>query len=166
MSNARDPQSPKLYVARYGLSLAAVALGFTVRSLVAGQLGNYFPYLLFYPAIMLAARFGGFGPGVASTLLSALIAAYFYMEPGHSFYIPSVADRVSLPVFFGFGLLISWSSESLRQAEARQRELAALQLGKLRPLMLARAPRDESLPHHLAEKGARIEGLRGGQLLE
>lgn len=119
-------QSHALFAARYGLSIAAVALGFAVRRLVSPWVGTYFPYLLFYPAIMLAARFGGFGPGAVSTLLSASLAAFFYMAPGHSFYITTPADRVSVPIFIAFGLLISWSSESLRRAEQRQRELATL----------------------------------------
>jgi K+-sensing histidine kinase KdpD len=81
---------------------------------------------LFYPGIMLAARFGGLGPGVIATWLSAALAAYFYMEPTGSFRIAHRSDQVSLPLFVAFGFLISWSSESLRRAERRQRDLAVL----------------------------------------
>lgn len=121
------PLQPTLFhVARYGLALAAVALAFSVRWLVVPWLGEYFPYLLFYPAIMLAARFGGFGPGLTATLLSAGLSAYFYMAPTRTLLVTNAMDRASLPIFVAFGLLLSWSSESLRRAERRQRDLAAL----------------------------------------
>jgi len=120
-------QHPAVYhVARYGLALAAVGLGFNARLWTSESLGSYFPYLLFYPGIMLAARFGGFGPGAVATFLSAALAAYYYMEPAGSFLVARRSDQVSLPLFVAFGLLISWSSESLRRAERRQRDLAAL----------------------------------------
>jgi len=119
-------RSHAFHLARYGLAVAAVGLAFSVRALLQPRLRDYFPYLLFYPVIMLAARFGGFGPGAVSTLLSAGLAMYFYMAPTQSWAVAEAADRVSLPMFIAFGLLISWSSESLRRAERRQRELAAL----------------------------------------
>lgn len=121
-----DRSQALYHIARYGLALVAVALGFSVRWWVSPFLGAYFPYLLFYPAIMMAARFGGLGPGVVSTLLSAGLAAYFYMEPMGSLLVTRMSDRASLPMFIAFGWLISWSSESLRRSERRQRDLAAL----------------------------------------
>ena len=126
MTTVADQESTAFHVARYGLSVAAVGLGFSVRWLVAASLGTNFPYLLFYPAIMLAARFGGLGPGIVSTLLSTGLAAFFYMEPTGTLFVTRRVDQVSLPIFLAFGLLITWSSESLRKAERRQRDLAAL----------------------------------------
>lgn len=126
MSNPEAAPFAAFPVARYGLAVAAVGLGFGARRLVEPWLGSYFPYLLFYPAIMLAARFGGLGPGALATTLSGGLAAYFYMEPTGTLLPGRATDRVSLPIFIAFGLLIAWSAESLRRAERRQRDLAAL----------------------------------------
>jgi hypothetical protein len=56
--------------------------------------------------------------------------------------------------------------EERRVADPRQRELAGFELRKLGRLVLAGAPGDERLPHHLPEERARVEGFGGRQLLE
>ena len=45
-------------------------------------------------------------------------------------------------------------------------ELAITELGKCGLPVLARAPRQQCLPDHLAEKGARIEMLRRSEVFE
>ncbi|MGE3509518.1 MAG: hypothetical protein AB7N65_11605, partial [Vicinamibacterales bacterium] len=54
-------RSHAFHLARYGLAVAAVGLAFSVRALLQSRLRDYFPYLLFDPVFLLAARFGGFG---------------------------------------------------------------------------------------------------------
>jgi len=39
------------------------------------------PLITFYPAIVASAWFGGFGPGLTTTLLSAVIAEHFWGSP-------------------------------------------------------------------------------------
>jgi len=39
------------------------------------------PYLHFFPAVMISAWFGGLGPGIVATLLSAGAAVYFSLRP-------------------------------------------------------------------------------------
>ena len=40
-------------------------------------LGDAVPHMTFFPAVMIAAYFGGLGPGLLATILSAVAANYF-----------------------------------------------------------------------------------------
>ena len=60
----------------YILAVLTVAGALILRSGLAPWLGVENPYLLFFPAILLTSWYGGFGPGVVASLLSALAAMY------------------------------------------------------------------------------------------
>jgi two-component sensor histidine kinase len=67
-----------LAVALFG---AALALRFSLDS----ALGNGFPFLTFFPAILLSAALGGRGAGALCSVLSVLAAWYWFVGPGASF---------------------------------------------------------------------------------
>jgi PAS domain S-box-containing protein len=72
--------------ARYGgyaLALVATALTAVMRWLLPGVLAPA-PYLAFYPAVVLAAAVGGFGPGLVATLGSLLCVNFLFgpEDPG------------------------------------------------------------------------------------
>jgi K+-sensing histidine kinase KdpD len=81
------------------------------------------PYLHFFPAVMIAGWFGGFGPGLVATLLSGAVAFYFFLAP-QAFLALSRADAITLPVFVALGVVISWLFESVRRSEAALRVAA------------------------------------------
>jgi len=58
-----------------------------------------FPFLTFFPAVMLAAYVCGLGPGIAVSMASIVAARYFFIEPAHAFGGMSQGDTVAL-VFF------------------------------------------------------------------
>src|SRR5438034_3527621 len=67
-----------------GMSRYIVAVGTIVASLVfryglRESLGLRVPYLQFYPAIIVAAWYGGLGPGLLTIAVSALTAMYFLL---------------------------------------------------------------------------------------
>ena len=109
-------------VARIAVVVAAVSLATLGRALLNPLLQDRFPLTTFYPAIMVSAWFGGFRPGAAATILSALIVDYFWLEPIRSFRIARPGDVVALVVFVGIGGVISILNESLHQGRARERE--------------------------------------------
>lgn len=76
-------------------------------------LGQGFGFITFYPAVMLAALYGGFRAGVLATLLSAASADYFWMEPAYSFVISSPEDVTALSIFVAFNVLASWVAGTL-----------------------------------------------------
>jgi K+-sensing histidine kinase KdpD len=75
---------------QYGFALVAVTAAALVRYGLDVALGFTHPFLLFCPTIMLIALLGGFGPGMFATLLSAVIAAYLFMEPLNSFVVRGI----------------------------------------------------------------------------
>jgi two-component system sensor kinase FixL len=111
-------------VRRYLVAVGALVAALLFRYLVRDSLGLTVPYLQFYPAIIVAAWYGGLGPGILSTILSTLAAMYFFLPPDG----PAVgesADQLSLGVFVATGLVISWLNHRLHLAEEAQRIAAS-----------------------------------------
>src|SRR4051794_35950671 len=96
------------------------------RIVVDPWLGKSVPYLLFFPAIMVAARYGGAGPGMLVTGLSAATAIIWYLEPLGALSVHQPADMVSLILFTAIGALIARLGDTVRLAEADQWQLAAI----------------------------------------
>jgi signal transduction histidine kinase len=68
---------------RYGL-----ALFFVLAALAANFMpiiGQRFPFFFFFAAVALTARLCGFGPAVMATVLSGLLANFFFLPPYFSF---------------------------------------------------------------------------------
>jgi PAS domain S-box-containing protein len=108
-----------------------------VRFALEPWLGQSVPFIQFFPAIMVAAWYGGFGPGLAATLLSAVNAAYWFLNPRHTFGIATVADGVSLGLFVVVGMLISRLNENLHRTEADQRHVVEQLRKQYRDLVTA-----------------------------
>ena len=64
-----------------------------------------FPFLTFFPAVILSAYFVGLWPGVMVSLLSIFSAWYFFIEPSGSIAQTSFPDRIALG-FFTIVLLV------------------------------------------------------------
>jgi two-component system sensor kinase FixL len=115
-------QSPfrQQQVLRYGLAPLAVAAAFVVRLLLAPLLGDAAPYLLFVPAVLVAAGLGGFGPGLLATALSVLV--------GTLVTVPSAAlsgSEIAAAVLFTLiGVGIAWSGEQLQRSRSRAADIA------------------------------------------
>jgi PAS domain S-box-containing protein len=102
---------------RYTVALLLVAMSLLLRLVLQGWLGTKIPFLQFFPAIMLAAWFGGLGPGLLSVVLSAASAVLLFIPTVGTFAVADTADVISLALFVGTGAGISWFSDRLRRAE-------------------------------------------------
>ncbi len=91
----------------------------TIRWQFLGVLELRAAFLTFYPAVAVAALYGGFSAGLLATVISAALADYFWMEPVSQFAITNVADLISLVVFLASGTLISYMAEVTHRAQAR-----------------------------------------------
>src|SRR5436309_10604072 len=69
----------------YGLAVLAPALSLLIRWPLWPVLGDAVPHMTFFPAVMIAAYFGGFWPGMLATFLSAVAANYFLTQQLSSF---------------------------------------------------------------------------------
>ncbi|PWC79537.1 hypothetical protein TSH64_14685 [Azospirillum sp. TSH64] len=71
-------------VQRYGAALLTFAVALVLRLAADGTLPTGFPYLTFFPAVILTTFMAGRGPGVAVAVLSGLAAWYFFIPPYYS----------------------------------------------------------------------------------
>ena len=111
-------------VPRYAVALAAFGAALLFRYLFRDSLGLKVPYLLFYPAILVAAWYGGAWPGVLTTALSTLAAMYLLSPEGLA--VGDPADLLALGVFVVTGLAISFLNHRLRRAQQALRSAATL----------------------------------------
>jgi K+-sensing histidine kinase KdpD len=83
----------------YLLIAAFVATAWAVRLLFFRDLGSSVPYILFFPAVILSALYGGAGPSIVAATLSVLIANYYWVEPYGHFAIADPAQWTSIGLF-------------------------------------------------------------------
>ena len=112
-------ETPRARPAAYGVALLATAGCLLIRWPLAPVLGDAVPHMTFFPAVMVAAYFGGFWPGLLATGLSAVAANYFLTHQLSSFRVMSVKDVAALVLFVLVGTIISGLSESLHRARRR-----------------------------------------------
>jgi two-component system, LuxR family, sensor kinase FixL len=117
----------------YGIALVAVAVAWLARAVLVPVLGDQSPYLLFVPAVLVAAGLGGWGPGLAATGLATLLGLFAIASPSHI----STGEVVAAIAFLLIGVGVAWSGEQLqryrlraaasaRQAVAREAHLTSI----------------------------------------
>jgi two-component system sensor kinase FixL len=109
----------------YVLAGMFVSASVAVRAILTPWFSGNVPYLLLFPAVLLAAWQGGFGPGTLATALSVLAAMYLYLPPA-GFAINGAGDWFSLALFTLTALSISWLNHRVKAAETAHRAAAAL----------------------------------------
>ncbi len=77
-------------------------------------------FIAFYPAVLLVASIGGGGPGILATVLSALAADYWFLDPVGTFRVDSPNDVLALGIFTGAGLFVSVLAERMRRARSAE----------------------------------------------
>ncbi|EHK55453.1 signal transduction histidine kinase [Mesorhizobium alhagi CCNWXJ12-2] len=63
------------------MAVAAVAVATLARWALDGQMVEGVPFILYFPAIIIATLVGGFWPGLLATALSTAAALYFFLPP-------------------------------------------------------------------------------------
>ena len=71
--------------ARYGLALGLAVLAVLLRFALNPVFPPGFPYVTFFPAIVVAVYLGGLGPGILCATLSGVAAWYFFIPPTFAF---------------------------------------------------------------------------------
>ena len=103
------------------LAIGLVALGTGLRIWPLGGLELRIPYVMFYPAVMSAALYGGWYPGLLSTVLSVFVVL-FWTPTGQPF-VDDPGDYLGMAVFFLNCTIVSGISEAMHRA--RQHALKA-----------------------------------------
>jgi two-component system sensor kinase FixL len=99
----------------YGIALVAVGVAWLASAALAPVLGDQSPYLLFVPAVLVAAGLGGWGPGLTATILGAPLGLTVNPAGSHI----SAAETASAVAFVLIGTVIAWSGEQLQRNRLR-----------------------------------------------
>jgi len=113
----RTPSAP------YAVAVLCAVFGVLTRMALDPVWGMRLPLITLYPAVAFAAWFGGFRPGLVTTMLCAIAGAYYWFPPTHSLLGKQSADFIALAVFVGVGVLFSALNEALHR---RRRQMDAL----------------------------------------
>lgn len=89
------------YAAALVLPAAALAVRFAVGDALLG-----YPFLTFFPAVLVTAFLGGWGPGLVAAALSGALATYFLIEPTHSFSVGGTSGQIGLAFFAAVSVTI------------------------------------------------------------
>jgi PAS domain S-box-containing protein len=104
----------------YGLAVVAALLSAGAGLALESALGYRFPLIVFSPAIMVTAWYGGFWPGVVATGVSSILVEFLWLSSLPNAQQTPTGDLIALVLFAGIGLLISGFSESLHRTTARE----------------------------------------------
>ena len=121
MNTERDFPTP---VVAYSAAIAAVVAALLLRLALAPWLGPTIHYLLFFPAVLAASWFGGFGPGVATAVLSAAASFVWFLEPTGLVKLPANQDLNALALFAVVSIGIAYLSGAMRRAQEAERRSA------------------------------------------
>src|SRR5688572_28128916 len=103
----------------YAVATAAIIAALVVRLLLDPVLQDRAPLLIFPPAVMVAAWFGGLGPGLFATALATVLSMWFLIEPKYEFRLGHLRDFVHVGLFIFTGIVISLLNETLGRARGR-----------------------------------------------
>jgi C4-dicarboxylate-specific signal transduction histidine kinase len=103
--------SKRSWIARYGFAVLSLATTLLISRWLSLYVG--FPGTLFLCAVVLSAWFGGVGPGLLATMLSALAFHYYFLHsPG-----PKPKEIPRLLMYIASNLLIGLLSAAQRNAK-------------------------------------------------
>ncbi|RST88385.1 DUF4118 domain-containing protein [Aquibium carbonis] len=119
----------------YGVSLAIVLVAIAARFLVDPYLPPGFPYLTFFPAVVLTGFFFGIYPALMNSAISGLAAWYWFILPVESFALTSQSVTALgfyfLVIGIDLGLLQLLLVAYAAQVRAREELTRHLQLQQL-----------------------------------
>ncbi|HVF93665.1 MAG TPA: ATP-binding protein [Sphingomonas sp.] len=152
------------------IALACAAMG---ARLVLGTRLSGFPFLTFFPAILLATLFAGRGGGTICAVLSTLFAWYCLVTPKNSFAIDSPSGAIALLAFAAISgaivMVIDGMARAFDRAQRSEAEYAALN-AVLEQRVAARTAElqaaNERLCSEIAQRTAAEDQVRQMQRLE
>jgi PAS domain S-box-containing protein len=103
-------------VRRYLLAAATVLVAWGATTLLRLEAPHRpLSLVFFFAAVAITAGFGGLGPGLVATALSALICDFFFLEPLHTLFVFR-SDFPLLMLYLCVAVLINIQSERLKAA--------------------------------------------------
>jgi two-component sensor histidine kinase len=113
------------------------------------------PFATFFPAVLLAALVGGFGPGIFAAVSGGIIGWWAFLPPLTAFFPLTPGAIVSLIAYFITTFIIAWAADHYQRLMKRFEDEQ-----KLRELSV------EELAHRLRNKVATIQAIVNLRLRE
>lgn len=132
----------------YGGAVVLSALAVVLRLLLDPLLGDHFPLITLFTAVVFVAWYAGRGPALLSLILGAVAGDYFFFHPRYSYTIGHAEDQTGLALYGVLGIVSIGLFESLRNARRRAED-------KERQLEKEVAAR-RAAEQDLAEEGERL----------
>lgn len=126
----------------YLLAAAAVLVMAALRWLLVPTLGDQLPFTTLIIAVLVAAWYGGLGPAVFATAMSAFLALLLFIPPIYSLHLGGNLGALRILLFSATGLIAGLLGESRLRAQARA-EAAAAEATHAAELMRSEAARAE-----------------------
>jgi two-component system sensor kinase FixL len=104
--------APRGIIEQYGIAIIATAVALAARVALASVLAGEASYLFFFPAVLIASAFGGWGPGILATFLGLCLGLFFVAD----FRTILAGDVVNAVVFAFVSVGASWRGELLRRS--------------------------------------------------
>lgn len=140
------------------VTLAIVGIAWVGRILIDDWLPPGFPYVTFFPAVVLTAFLYGVRLGSLSALLCGLIAWYYFVPPVHSFRIAGAEVALGLYVFVvGTDLALVYAMQLANRQLRHERQVS-------RDLALAQAQAAAELQERDAERRKAMDALRESEV--
>jgi len=124
------PPSARPWWWRYSVAIVVVVVAWIAREALTPSVGpTALPFIFFFPAVAVAAWYGGVGPGAFSAFASALAANWFILDPRQGPLAHVSYDIVAVVAFLFGSLFIAGAIEAMHRARARLlREIAQREL--------------------------------------
>ncbi|HTN89801.1 MAG TPA: DUF4118 domain-containing protein, partial [Sorangium sp.] len=113
---------------RYGGALLIAGCAIALKLSFHWLLGDDAPFILYFPAVVAGAWFGGLDGGLVVTAACSAFVWYFYFTPHRSFSPPPLHNTVQLGTFIASSVMCSLMAENLHRA----RRLAVRSAERLR----------------------------------
>jgi len=115
--NARPPSTRRPTIASYSMAVVSVMVMAMLRLLLGRWLEDQSRFILFLPAVMLTAWYGGLGPALVALGLGAGAGAFFLLPSQFGLRLPMVTDLLELSLYLMAGLMIALVTEQQRRTQ-------------------------------------------------
>jgi K+-sensing histidine kinase KdpD len=108
-----EPHVDARWQMRYGVAFGVVLAAFVLRLTLFSHLDTRLPFGFFLVAVMVAAWYGGLGPGLFVTVAGLLLGGYFFLPRTGAAMALGEAERTGILVFIINAALVSFLMDNL-----------------------------------------------------